>query len=35
MRMPERITDDGDEEILQEQDGAEAEDVEECAEEDD
>lgn len=33
--MPDRITNDGDEEILQENECAEADDVPECEEEDD
>jgi hypothetical protein len=33
--MPEEITSDGDEDILQESEGAEDDDVPECAEEDD
>jgi len=33
--MPEAITSDGDEDILQEDENAEADDIEECEEEDD
>jgi len=33
--MPEEITNDGDEEILQVSDGAESDDIEEMSEEDD
>jgi hypothetical protein len=33
--MPEAITDDGDEDILQEDEGAEADDMDEMEEEDD